>query len=517
MTVYGGGQSPGPYGEPYGDQPHGDPPYGGSYGAPSGRPYGDPSSGGPYGDPSSGGPYGGPSSGGPYGGPSSGGSYGDPPYGGSTYGPSSYGRDQAYGPEDLFADGYGRDAQDRAAQRRGTALPRPPELPPPRSGRRRLVVIGAIVGVLVVGAGTAAAAVVFGRKSGASPAASGPQPGAASSSSATSPAPAGPAGPADGITMTATGDIVMGMAPNGLPPNSGRGFFDPVKSALVSDFQMGNLEQTITDDTGVGKCSAQSAGKTCFAFRTPPAFAQNLKDGGFVLVNQANNHAYDFGEVGYKNTQKALDGVGIKYTGFPGVIAVGEAKGVKIAVVGFASYTWSNLCSDLDGATKIVKEAATKADLVVVQVHQGAEGSDKTHVKPGTEFFLGENRCDPIKFGHTVVDAGADLVVGHGPHVMRAMEFYQGRLIAYSLGNFAGYRALGYNGIVGVGGVLKVTVGADGTWKSGSLTSTYMAAPGVPRLDPKKQAISLVSGLCKSDFPTTGAKIAADGTITAPA
>src|SRR5262249_18363595 len=151
------------------------------------------------------------------------------------------------------------------------------------------------------------------------------QPSAASSTPA-SPAPAVPAGPVDGITMTATGDIVMGMAPNGLPPNNGRGFFDPVKSALASDFQMGNLEQTITEDTGVGKCSAQSAGKTCFAFRTPPAFAQNLKDGGFVLVNQANNHAYDFGEVGYKNTQKALDGVGIKYTGFPGVIAVGEAK-----------------------------------------------------------------------------------------------------------------------------------------------------------------------------------------------
>jgi hypothetical protein len=101
--------------------------------------------------------------------------------------------------------------------------------------------------------------------------------------------------------------------------------------------------------------------------------------------------------------------------------------------------------------------------------------------------------------------------------VMRAMEFYQGRLIAYSLGNFAGYRALSYNGIVGVGGVLKVTVAADGTWKSGSLTPTYMVAPGVPRPDPKKQAISLVSGLCKADFPTTGAKIAADGTITAPA
>jgi hypothetical protein len=316
--------------------------------------------------------------------------------------------------------------------------------------------------------------------------------------------------------MSATGDIVMGMAPGALPPNNGKGFFDPVKAALASDFQMGNLEQAITDDTGTGKCSPQSAGRTCFAFRTPPAFARNLSDAGFVLMNQANNHAYDFGPAGYTNTQKALDAVGIKYTGWPGMITVGEVKGVKIAVVGFASYTWSNLCTDLDAAAKIIKDAAAQANLVVVQVHQGAEGADKTHVRPGAEFFLGENRCDPINFAHTVVDAGADLVVGHGPHVMRGMEFYKGRLVAYSLGNFAGYRALGYDGVVGVGGVLRVTLAADGAWKSGALVPTYLVAPGLPRPDPKKQAISLVGGLSRADFPTTGAKIAQDGAITAP-
>jgi hypothetical protein len=85
------------------------------------------------------------------------------------------------------------------------------------------------------------------------------------------------------------------------------------------------------------------------------------------------------------------------------------------------------------------------------------------------------------------------------------------------MGNFAGYKALGYNGVVGIGGVLHVTLGGDGSFKGGKLVSTYMAAPGVPRLDPKNQAISLVGGLCKADFPSTGAKIATDGTITAPA
>ncbi|MER7002301.1 CapA family protein [Dactylosporangium sp. NPDC000555] len=421
-------------------------------------------------------------------------------------------------PEDLYsAKAY--QPEERAGRRKLPLPGEPPPTPPRGGGRRTAIIVGAVAAV-VIGAGTAGAATFLG---GDDKPPAGPSPtqeqavGAGSSGPAGSKAAGAVPGPADGITLSATGDIVMGMAPGGLPPDNGKGFFDPVNQYLAADFQMGNLEQVLTDDTGVGKCSAESAGKTCFAFRTPPAFVQNLKDAGFAMMTMANNHAYDFGEVGYKNSQKALDGAGIKYTGWPGMISVGEAKGVKIAVIGFASYKWSNLCSDLDAAEKIVKEATTKADIVVVQVHQGAEGADKTHVKPGTEMFLGENRCDPIAFGHRVVDAGADLVVGHGPHVMRAMEFYKGRLIAYSLGNFAGYKALSYNGTVGIGGVLKVQLLGDGTWKSGSLTATYMVAPGLPRPDPKKQAIPFVSNLTKQDFPTTGAKIAEDGTITPPA
>ncbi|MET7422273.1 CapA family protein [Dactylosporangium sp. NPDC005555] len=444
-----------------------------------------------------------------------------PVYGGQATGPV-YGATRApdpgatRGPEDLFA-AQAYQPEERAGRRK---LPLPGENPPPRggNGRRTAIILGAIA-ALVIGAGTAGAATFL---SGDDPEPGKSQPPAVAKPGSEAATPGGTAAPAGAgagteVTMTATGDIVMGMAPGGLPPNNGKGFFDPVKEFLTADFQMGNLEQVLTEDTGVGKCSAESAGKTCFAFRTPPSYVNNLKDAGFHMMTMANNHAYDFGEVGYKNSQKAMDGAGIKYTGWPGMVSIGEAKGLKIAVVGFASYKWSNLCSDLDAAETVIKEAATKADLVVVQVHQGAEGSDKTHTKPGTEFFLGENRCDTIAFAHKVIDAGADLVVGHGPHVMRAMEFYKGRLIAYSLGNFAGYRALSYNGTVGIGGVLKVTMTGDGTFKSGSLTATYMVAPGLPKPDPKKQAIPFVSNLTKQDFPTTGAKIAADGTITQPA
>jgi hypothetical protein len=147
-------------------------------------------------------------------------------------------------------------------------------------------------------------------------------------------------------------------------------------------------------------------------------------------------------------------------------------------------------------------------------MHVGAEGADKTHVRPGTELFLGENRGDPIKFARAVVEAGADLVIGHGPHVMRGMEFHRGRLIAYSLGNFAGYKALSHQGLPGVGGVLKVTLRADGSYVGGSLVPTRMVAPGLPTTDRAGEALSLVRGLSDADLPASGARIDDNGTIT---
>jgi hypothetical protein len=330
-----------------------------------------------------------------------------------------------------------------------------------------------------------------------------------------------PAGADQTISMSATGDIIMGSAPNGLPPAGGKDFFAGVKDALRADLQMGNLEQPLTNDTGVSKCPAaapspggQPAKATCFAFRSPPAYANVLRDAGFRVLNLANNHAYDFGAEGNRQTRAALEGAGLAHTGAPGQITVVDVKGVKVAVLGFSSYTWSQSVVDIDAGADLVRQAKSRADLVVVQMHVGAEGADRTHIKPGTEMYLGENRGDSIKFAHAVVDAGADLVIGHGPHVMRAMEFYKGRLIAYSLGNFAGYRALGYTGVVGVGGVLHVTLRRDGSYVDGSLAPTRMVAPGLPATDPARQALSLVRGLSDADLPASGARIGDDGSIT---
>lgn len=385
-------------------------------------------------------------------------------------------------------------------------------------GGRRGLVAAAIAAVLLAGASIAGAATLVSGD------------GAATIGRWQVPDPAPPSGAAqpsatatasgETITLSATGDIILGAAPGALPPDNGRTFFAAVRPALQADLQMGNLEQPLTNDTGVDKCAGSSPSpgerQTCFAFRSPPEYARVLRDAGFRLLNLANNHAYDFGPEGNRQTRAALERAGLAHTGAPGQITVVEVKGVRVAVLGFSSYAWSQSVVDIEAAKALVRRAKAAAGLVVVQMHIGAEGADRTHVRPGTETFLGENRGDPIRFSRAVVDAGADLVIGHGPHVMRAMEFYRGRLIAYSLGNFAGYHALSYTGVVGVGGVLRVTLHRDGSWAGATLVATRMVAPGLPALDPSGQALTLVRSLNAADLPGSGVRIGPDGSINPP-
>ena len=374
----------------------------------------------------------------------------------------------------------------------------------PRARRRLLPAVGVLLAVLLAaGCG------------GAEPGAGGVwQPGVGGGATG-APVPSASASEAAAISLSATGDIIMGNAPNRLPANNGKGFFDDVEKALAADLVMGNLEEPLTVDTGTGKCGANST--RCFQFRAPPEYAAHLRDAGFDLLNQANNHGHDFGAKGYQNTQAALEKYELAHTGAPDQITVVDVKGVKVAVAGFSSYPWSNPLTDIPAAEEVVAKAAEQADLVVVQVHMGAEGADRTRVKPGTEMYLGENRGDPVRFAKAMIDAGADLIVGHGPHVLRGMEFYKGRLIAYSLGNFAGGgKMLNNSGRLGWGGVLKVSLKPDGTWAGGSFTSTYMNGAGLPTMDPDDRGLDLVRELSGKDFPKTGAVLDDAGKISPP-
>ena len=312
------------------------------------------------------------------------------------------------------------------------------------------------------------------------------------------------------VAIVATGDIVMGSTPN-LPPDGGRSFFSDVQTDLAGDVVLGNLEGTLSSG-GSSKCGPSST--SCFAFQTPPSYARWLVRAGFTVMNLANNHAYDFGPEGLRETIDALDRVGLLYTGRPNQITVQKVGRIRVATVGFAPYPWAASLTDIAAAQKLVRAADRVSDVVVVTMHAGAEGRDRQHVRPGTERFLGENRGDSVRFTHAVVDAGADLVVGSGPHVLRGMEWYKGRLIAYSLGNFAGYDVFSLGGALSTSAILRVTLDGAGRFESGQLVPTHMVGAGMPALDPSEAAHGVVRTLSREDFGARGVKVSREGVLS---
>ena len=159
--------------------------------------------------------------------------------------------------------------------------------------------------------------------------------------------------------------------------------------------------------------------------------------------------------------------------------------------------------SDLAQVKALVAEADRQADVVVVLMHAGAEGADRTHVPVGREEAYGEDRGDSRSFAHLAVDAGADLVLGSGPHVLRGMELYKGRLIAYSLGNLAGWHNFGIHGTLALSGLVKVDLAPDGRLRRGRLVSLELRGAGIPHVDRRRAAERLVRRLSRSDFGQT--------------
>jgi Bacterial capsule synthesis protein PGA_cap len=322
--------------------------------------------------------------------------------------------------------------------------------------------------------------------------------------------PAKPKVPPGVVTIAATGDIVMGSTPN-LPPDGGRSFFTDVEADLAGDVVLGNLEGTLSTGGG-SKCGPEST--NCFAFQTPPSYARWLVQAGFTVMNLANNHAYDYGQSGMQQTIAALSRAGLLHTGRPGQVTVQRVGQIRVSIVGFASYPWSAPLTDIAASRRLVRKAARSSDVVIVTMHGGAEGTGRQHVRRGVELYLGENRGDVARFAHAVVDAGADLVVGHGPHVLRGMEWYKGRLIAYSLGNFGGYGVFSLGGALSTSAILRVSLRGDGTFETGRLVPTMLAGKGVPALDPSEAAHGVVRTLSRSDFGRRAVKISREGILT---
>ena len=331
----------------------------------------------------------------------------------------------------------------------------------------------------------------------------------------TTPAPA----PKNTVTLPATvsikavGDIIPGtnFPYNKLPQNKDV-LFDAVKPHLKgADILFGNFESTMTD---YPYSSKGGGGGMLFAFRTPPSYAKILKDAGFNILSIANNHSYDFNEQGFKDTIKNIDSNGMKAVGKRDQIVYKNVKGVNFAFIGFSNYgEVHNSLLELKAGAEVVKKAKQKADIVVISVHAGAEGTGALNVRNKTEFFYGENRGNMVLFSRTMIDAGADLILGHGPHVTRAMELYKGKLIAYSLGNFMGYRTLSTAAELGQSLILDVKMNPQGDFVSGKIIPIALNAQGIPSLDDDFRSVRLIRRLTKSDFPNAGLSIGDLGQI----
>ena len=182
-------------------------------------------------------------------------------------------------------------------------------------------------------------------------------------------------------------------------------------------------------------------------------------------------------------------------------------------MLGYAVTKNSNMLLDYDLAETTVSEFAATHDIVIVSFHGGAEGQDATHLPFEEEEYFGEPRGDVVRFSRMVIDSGADLVIGHGPHVVRGMERYKDRLIAYSLGNFATYYGISVAGSKGIAPILIATLDGEGRFVRGKIVSTIQLRPAGPSIDQRNRALNLVRALSSQDFGQSGLTFHADGRI----
>lgn len=315
------------------------------------------------------------------------------------------------------------------------------------------------------------------------------------------------------IKIKAVGDIIPGTNyPSNKLPARKETLFQDVKPLFEgADIVFGNFESTLTNYPR----SAKNVGRgLVFAFRTPPEYTSILKDAGFDILSVANNHSFDFFEQGFNDTIDNINNAGMKAVGRKDEIVYHEVKGVNVAFIAFSYFSIHNNMLDLEASTALVKQAeAEGADIIVISVHAGSEGTAALNIRNRTEYFYGENRGNKVLFARTMIDAGADLVLGHGPHVPRALELYKGKLIAYSLGNFLGYRTLSTQAQLGYSLVLEVDLDPVGNFKGGKILPVHLDSQGIPYRDNKFRSVGLMRSLTQSDFPDTPLEINSQGEI----
>jgi len=320
------------------------------------------------------------------------------------------------------------------------------------------------------------------------------------------------------ISIRAVGDIMMGsLTPRPvLPKDKHLNQARKINKYLAgADIVFGNLEGVFVEpDTPPQKCSETSRkAKKCYEFGMPVDLADILVDMGFTVLSLDNNHTADYGDEGYYLTSEILTLKEIDAVPKGGHVLVRVRK-KKIAVVAFGFTKNSYLLTNIPHTKRIIAGLSKRYPIVIVSFHGGKEGKDAQHVKDEMEMFYGEKRGNLIAFAHAAIDSGADLVIGHGPHVLRALSCYGNRLIAYSLGNFYTFGQFRLSGPAGIGAILEIEIDdQDGRFLRGKIIPTKQVMAGVPAYDDKKNAIKMLRKLTKADFPETPLRITSEGII----
>ena len=306
------------------------------------------------------------------------------------------------------------------------------------------------------------------------------------------------------ITVAAVGDIMMGTdypSPK-LPKEAGRFLFEEAKGILrKADIVFGNLEGPLYE--GDSPAKKVRGDKEAYFFRTPPRYVKNLVDAGFNVVSLANNHAGDFGDKGMFSTKRVLDAAGIKYSSKAGEVAEFEINGLKLGLAAFSFGPPPRSIVYPEQALEEINLLSKKYDLLILSIHGGKEGETALRTENEFEYFLDEPRGNLIQFAHDAIERGADLVLAHGPHVPRAVEIYQNRLIAYSLGNFCTYRGMSLDKEKGYAPLLWIELDRNGEFVRGRIFSFIQFPPGGPKRDEGERAWSLIKKLSQEDFPET--------------
>jgi poly-gamma-glutamate capsule biosynthesis protein CapA/YwtB (metallophosphatase superfamily) len=318
------------------------------------------------------------------------------------------------------------------------------------------------------------------------------------------------------ITLTAVGDIMMGTSfpsKSYLPAKNVNPFGKVLSELQDTDILFGNHEGAISD-TGKNAKHCKDPSK-CYSFKSPSYLADYLNQAGFDVMSIANNHIADFGTIGIKNTKKALEKQGIAFAGVYGKeTAIFEKDGIKYGFCAFAPNNNTPKLTNIPKAVATVKKLKEAGvDIIIVSFHGGAEGSKHTHVTRKTEIFYGENRGNVYKFAHAMIDAGADVLLGHGPHVARAIEVYKDRFIIYSMGNFCTFGRFSLSGTKGYAPIIKITMDEKGKFIKGKIVSAKQKSRVFPYLDPAKSAFKEIKKLTKADFPKSKIVFSEDGSF----